>query len=201
MAKHRTNAKRNSRKKVKERYAKAREDAQTAGVIPTTPEGAVRPEVVDPVTQGEQDLTVLERIAVRSGWAVPEDKKPVLVDKMVAVVENAPRALARVLAFKALTSADKDQYNRDHPELARGSRGGATNIVNVNGSAGGLLGDLKVILDEVDRETTDPPPVRLLEESKVEPSDGVQDLVPQDGGGVEDPVAERDVLRQAEGSD
>lgn len=51
MAGRPSNKQRNRRQKVKARYTKAREDAQLEGIIPTSPEGAVRDERVDPASQ------------------------------------------------------------------------------------------------------------------------------------------------------
>jgi hypothetical protein len=42
-----TSPRRKEEQRIKDRYAHAREDAQLAGVIPTTPEEALKPERVD----------------------------------------------------------------------------------------------------------------------------------------------------------
>jgi hypothetical protein len=43
MASHPTNKKRRARQKLKRHYGRAREDAQLAGLIPMTPEDALKP--------------------------------------------------------------------------------------------------------------------------------------------------------------
>lgn len=111
---------------VKERYMAAREEAQLLGLIPTTPEGAVKRviqakrEVVQPSSQTDapQVGTIME--ALRNGWAVPEHRKPDLVDELLAIVndlEIPPKT--RVAAFNALRMADREQWERDHPQQAK----------------------------------------------------------------------------------
>ena len=105
---------RGHRQRVKDRYAHAREDAQLGGLIPTTPEEALRPERVDPSVQTEQRFPALVGQALRHGWAVPDEKKPGLVDEMVAVVEDyEATAVAKVMAFNALAKGDQIQHERD----------------------------------------------------------------------------------------
>ena len=112
-----TTAHRNNRKNVKDRYAHAREDAQLLGLIPTTPEDALKPEKVDPAQQGEQSLTGIVREAIRRGWAVPEGIKPQLVDELVAILQDpSTSAKEKVASFSALVKADWNQYRQDHPE-------------------------------------------------------------------------------------
>jgi len=126
-----------------------REDAQLYNVIPTTPEGAVRNEVVDPATQGEQPLPGLVSKALRNGWATPDEKKPGLVDEMDQVVRNAALdANIRVAAFRALLKGDEVQYARDHPEEA-GKAKGAGMAVNV-----GIVADLTGIFERIDAQVT-----------------------------------------------
>ena len=57
MANHPTSRARGLKQNLKEHYAKVREEAQLQGLIPTTPEGAVRDEKVKPSTQTTQDNT------------------------------------------------------------------------------------------------------------------------------------------------
>lgn len=130
MSSNPTSKKRAARQEARRKYAQARENAQIIGVLPTTPEGALKPEQVDPATQSEQAQPALIGEAIRRGWAVPEEKKPGLVDELTGIVEN-PEAQpkVKVAAFNALRMADKDQYERDHPKQAEQS--GAT-ILNVN---------------------------------------------------------------------
>lgn len=120
-----TSKERNRRQKVKARYSKAREDAQLAGIIPTTPEGALKPEAVPSYKQDEQRLPGLIGQAIRSGWAVPEDKKPELVKELVGVVsDDEATNVEKVMAFNALTKGDQLQWERDNPELAGKTKGG-----------------------------------------------------------------------------
>lgn len=135
-----------ARQRAKAKYAKAREKAQQLGIIETTPDGAVRDERVDPSTQGEQTFPVLDRQAVRKGWAVPEERKPALVERISSVVED-PEAKDRdrVAAFNALQKADRDQWERDNPADA-GKAAGA--------QQGSLLGELSDLLKAAEEART-----------------------------------------------
>ncbi len=148
MAKHPTGPRRKAKQKLKEKYARVREDAQLGGVIATTPEGAVRPEAVDPASQGEQSLPSLDRGAVRNGWEVPEGVKHKVIERLAEpFFEEGRKVVAKdgtVLTLppdrqllkenaKVLVLADQRQYERDHPEAAgKAKGGGGTTEVNVN---------------------------------------------------------------------
>lgn len=118
----------NKRQKIKEKYAKAREDAQLAGIINTTPDGAIKPERVDPATQRDAPHPELVATAIRQGWAVPEERKPDLVDELIRILDDpeVPHKV-KVAAFNALRMADQQQFERDHPERAAKAKGGAVN--------------------------------------------------------------------------
>src|SRR5436305_1256780 len=73
--------KRKRRQRCKERYAKAREDAQLEGIIPTVPEGAVRSEVA-PVAP-DPLLPHLVRVAIKNNWPIPDSNKPGIVDNLL----------------------------------------------------------------------------------------------------------------------
>lgn len=106
--------KRKRKEQTKERYQRAREDAQLEGVIPTSPEGASKPERIEPSSQSIQRFPELIGLAIRRGWAVPDEKKPGLVDEMVDVVHDMDAAaVAKVMAFKALAQGDQLQHERD----------------------------------------------------------------------------------------
>lgn len=152
MAKHPTSKNRNKRAKLKKRYSKAREDAQLHGIIPTTPEGAVHPERVDPATQQEQRTDGIDRRAVTQGWSVPEDKKQLVVKRLLEPFENDQKTVDKdgnevdatdhhLLSKNARTLlvADQKQWERDHPEQSGISKGGSSgnrvevNVINWNG--------------------------------------------------------------------
>ena len=104
-------SRRNKRQKVKERYAKAREDAQLLGVIPTVPEGAVRPEKVPQSVQVSAPVMELAAQMLKRGWKVDEDMKPHLVDELVQIVMGCESELKhKIAAFNALRMADDSQY-------------------------------------------------------------------------------------------
>jgi hypothetical protein len=107
---------RKDRQRKRERYQKLREDLQLSGDIPVVPEGAIRDERVPTSGQGEQHLPQLVGRAVRKGWAVPEERKPGLIDELMTIIDNpeVPEKV-KVAAFQALRAADKDQYERDNP--------------------------------------------------------------------------------------
>lgn len=133
MASHPTSKARNKKQTLKQTYAKAREDAQLHGVIPTTPEGAVRDEVVNPATQALQDLTSLDRAAINKGWRVPDDEKPKVIQRLLDKLDDEELSGAEAaMIANALVKADQIQHERDNPEAQKG-KGGVTinNQVNV----------------------------------------------------------------------
>lgn len=146
---HPTSKRRAKRQKTKEKYAKAREDAQLEDVIPTTPEGAVRDERVPPSKQSEgargavQTATMVSG-AVRNGWAVPKEAQERVIDELVAIVGDPEMpAKAKVAAANALRLADKDQWERDHPETAARVRGNTSTTVNVVNNVGEVFADIR----------------------------------------------------------
>lgn len=75
----------------------------------------------------------LTGMAARRGWAVPDERKVVLVDELVGIVTNPEMPdKVKVAAFNALRQADQAQYDRDHPEDARKAKGTSTSTVNVS---------------------------------------------------------------------
>ncbi len=156
MASHPTSKKRSHRQKVKDRYAHAREDAQLAGLIPTTPEEALKSERVNPLIQDEQRFPGLDRQAIRNdghGWSVPEHVKRKVIEKTAEVLFAAPEvvieddgsetevppdAQLQMQAAKTLMMADKQQWERDAPEEA-GMAAGANQVVSGVEMLGQLL--------------------------------------------------------------
>lgn len=114
-----------------------REEAQLQGIIQVSPEGAVRNERVDPLTQSTQEIPSLDRAAVVRGWAVPEEKKQLVVAKLLEPFssEEADPYLLKENA-KVLVQADQRQYERDHPEEAGKARG-AVNVTQQNATVTG----------------------------------------------------------------
>lgn len=121
---------------TKDRYAHAREDAQLEGLIPTTPEEALKPEQVDPSTQDEQPiLPGMVARAIRQGWNVPESRKPDLVAELIGIIDNPDMpAKVKVAAFNALRLADQTQWERDHPEMMAKMKGQTGSTTNVYGN-------------------------------------------------------------------
>ena len=109
-----TGPRRSQEQRVKDRLDHAREDARILGLIPTEPEVTPKPEKVDPSSQSTQRFPRLIGQSIRRGWAVPDEKKPGLVDELISVVED-PEAnqVAKVMAFNSLASGDKLQHERD----------------------------------------------------------------------------------------
>jgi len=122
------------RQKLKEKYAKTREEAQLAGLIPMTPEGAVRNEKVDPALQGAALLPELVRLALRNNWSTPDIAKPAIVANLLEPfftrevgpdgVLLPPNRTQLIELAKVLKLLDQTQYERDHPE----SKGGSISI-------------------------------------------------------------------------
>ena len=188
---------RSVKQSVRDRYARAREDAQLTGLIATTPEGALRPERVSPSAQGTQSLPALDRQAIRNGWEVPANLKPVVVDRLLEPfltqetrVDEEGREVAvppdRYLLkenAKALLQADQRQWERDHPEEAGKAAGAGTTQVN-------LIGDLAELLKRAEEQRR----IKLVKavEDGDEPNDGI------DGAGAEaEAAANVHVLRES----
>ncbi len=124
MAKHPTSKNRNKRKRLKVKYSELREEAQLRGLIPTVPEGAIRSEVVDPSTQDEQPQHGILRQAIKGDWSVPDEKKRLIIDKLLEPFEDTSEEVDRYLLkenAKTLILADQRQWERDHPELKKGT--------------------------------------------------------------------------------
>ena len=118
------------RKKM--RYMELREELQLAGVIPTEPAGAIRNEQVDPAAQSGGECPALVGEAVRRGWAVPEARKPGLVDEMVKIIDDPEGSdKVKVAAFNALRQADQAQWERDHPQDKQAAGPTVLNVVEV----------------------------------------------------------------------
>ncbi len=98
----------------KMRYMELREELQLAGEIPTEPSGAIRDERAQS-EDAPQPALVAE--AIRKGWKVPEERKQGYIEELGAVIDNPEQpAKVKVAAFNALRMADKDQWEREHPE-------------------------------------------------------------------------------------
>lgn len=188
MAKHPTNKKRQKRQKLKGLYSKLREEAQLHGLIATTPEGAVRQEVVDPLTQESQKMLPLERRAIRNGWEVPEEEKHAVVDRLLQEVKN-PEASALEVAVnaKALLLGDQKQYERDHPDEA----GRAKGKTEVNVAVVDPFALYKRALEEVEEEES---------ASSAAASNGQLQQIQPSAGADSDVLASSEVVRQREGT-
>jgi hypothetical protein len=135
--------KRKRRQRCKERYAKAREDAQLLGIIPTVPEGAVRDEVA-PVAP-DPPLPHLVRAALRQGWDVPEAAKARIVAELLAAFfEEGQDPMLKVRLARLLLLLDQTQWERDHPDEAGKAKGGSAVAVSVqaNVQAVALLNEM-----------------------------------------------------------
>ena len=141
-----TSKARADKQRIKDRYAHAREDAQLAGLIPTTPEEALSNERSDTALQDAQRFPGLDRAAVRNatGWHITEAVKRKIVEnaaemiyeKRIEFVDDGrggkvavemPNRKAQIEAAKILLEADETQYKRDEPEKA-GKAAGAAQI-------------------------------------------------------------------------
>lgn len=175
-----TSSRRAQKQKVKERYARAREDAQLLELIPTVPEGALKEERVDPSSQDEQRIPELDRKAIMRGWAVPDDEKELVINRLLepfheekrrvitkdgSVVEvDQDRDLLQKNA-KVLIAADKHQYERDNPEEAGKARGSAQVNVNSSTQVNVLIPSLKELFDRIDAQENSKLPVPVVVET------------------------------------
>lgn len=148
------------KKKIKARYSKAREEAQLAGVIPTTPDGAVRPEQVNPVLQGDGASVLLPKLAlqaIREGWATLPAEAAEVVQELISVVRNPDyKVKDRISAANALRLMDQMQWERDHPEEAAKAKGGNVKVgvsvgVQNNIRNGDVFSDIEAIESSIRR--------------------------------------------------
>lgn len=163
----------NRRKKIKKRYASAREEAQLAGVIPTTPEGAVRDERVHSVDPLD-GLPQLVRQALKERWDTPGTAKQAIMaqllvpffnkvevmdrDGNIRYVKSTPRLLNELA--RTILALDQAQYERDNP-IAAGQAKGAASTVAVSVQSNMLA--VSVLREAFERdigrgETMLPPP-------------------------------------------
>lgn len=111
MSRRNSGAKRKRLQQAKRNYMAQREDAQLAGDIPTTPEGALRDERV-PV-QADAPMPELVRLAIQRGWEVSEEgKRKCVADLVAAVRDPDTREALRVRCFQAILLADRTQRER-----------------------------------------------------------------------------------------
>lgn len=154
------NQRRNLRQRLRATLAKVREDAQLAGAIDTVPEGAVRSERVDPKKQSEQAQPKLIEQAIKQGWAVPDQKKPGLVQELIAIVEDKSEEASdktKVAAFRALLAADQAQHERDNPQTKN-------NKSTVNVSVQTNIAAVDVLRQSMRSVDTTPPQITSEEE-------------------------------------
>lgn len=138
MSSHPTSKSRRRRQKIKRKYARLREDCQLSSIIETTPEWAVRNEVVDPARQGDQQFPELVRLALREGWATPEAAKPKIVaDLLAAFFEEGQDPMLRVRLARLLLLLDQTQFERDRAEeVGKSGSSVMINLVTVDGAHG-----------------------------------------------------------------
>ena len=188
---------RKARQKLREHYAKVREDAQLAGVIPTAPEGALRSEVVDPRLQGCQQLPAIVRDALRENWSTPNEAKPgivgsllepffsqdVVLDKDGNQVKVPPNRAMLIELAKTLKMLDQTQFERDNPEQAAKAKGGSTTstVVSVGNTiaATGFMRDalsspdVRAILDQLTNLDEQRPNIEVARNDQVDAAIGI----------------------------
>lgn len=99
-------------KAARRRYSMQREDAQLAGDIPTTPEGAIRDERAPP--SYDVPMPELVRLAIQRGWSVSEEgKRKCVADLVAAIRDPETRESLRIRCFQALILAEKAQREQD----------------------------------------------------------------------------------------
>jgi hypothetical protein len=127
--KHPTKRHRKTPQRKVKHYMELREELQVAGRIPVEPVGAVRNERVNPASQPDVEIPSLVLTAVRDNWATPASKKPLVVDRLVEMVlSDETKPGTALYAAKVLHEIDKEQHERDHPELKKDSEQGTTQV-------------------------------------------------------------------------
>ena len=188
MAKHPTSKNRKAMQRKVERFMKDREDLMLAGRIAIIPEGAVRDERVDPRSQEEQRTDSLDRQAILKGWAVSEEGKRKVIERLLEPFYEEPvtmedkdgnpvvippdRQLLKENA-KVLVIADKNQWERDHPKEAGQARG------SINVSQQVAVG---FDWSEVTGESPDPVALKMRELDHAGSSTDLPGSVPTDDG-------------------
>ena len=100
-----------------------REDYQLAGIIETSPIGAVRDEVA-PVAP-DPPLPHLIRMALKNDWPTPDAAKQKIVAELIAAFfEEGQDPMLRIRLFQTLLLADQTQYERDRAEPTPLEEGG-----------------------------------------------------------------------------
>lgn len=223
MAAHGTSKNRARKQKLKERYSKAREDAQLHGIIPTEPEGALKPEKVDPATQEAQSLPALDRQAIREDWSVPGHVKHKVIERLAepffeegrVVLDKSgnqitlppDRQLLKENA-KVLLLADQRQYERDNPEAAGKAKGASQqSSTNINNNTTNVLvADLADFFKTIDARRAQPgyEPMRVISDvtqEGQEPSQGQETPDHQGQRRVPDREGQDGYAQSAEGDD
>lgn len=176
-----TTAKRRSKQTLKQKYAKTREDAQLAGIVATSPEGAVRDERVDPKKQSEQRFPTLERVAITQGWAVTEEAKRKIIERLVEPFFEVPQKITvkdskgddqeitvpvdRHLLkenAKTLIMADRFQHEVDHPDDK--PEISINNQINNTVVSWDNMTQKPVVIDPVEQATKQLPEVKITDE-------------------------------------
>ena len=131
MSSHPSSRNRHRRVKLRNHYAKIREDVQLHGIIETTPEGAVRRERVEAEPPPLASLPGLVMDAVRNDWDTPPAERVKAVDDLLKILHDESLDPGRrIQAFNALRHADRDVWERLNPELAGKVKGGGVQITN-----------------------------------------------------------------------
>ncbi len=157
--------KRKTRQSKRKLYQKIREDLQISGDLETVSEGALKSEVVNPLTQSNAPLPHLVSQAIRNGWAVPENKKPDLVDELIKILDDPEQPTkVKVAAFNALRLGDQQQWERDHPQEAAKIKGGNnTTKVNVINNTSVQVGEVFSDIESIESS------IRTILEEKPQP--------------------------------
>lgn len=128
MAKQGRAGRRCARQDAWRKYARAREDVQLMGLLPTIPEVAAQGKRTDRVFVVErEELSALDRAAINQGWATPKEQQPLVIQRLIAKMFDENTSVAEsVMCANALLKADQMQFARDNPELAGKAKGGTT---------------------------------------------------------------------------
>lgn len=126
----------------------------------------MKAEQVNPAMQSDAPIPGLIESAIRQGWAVPDHKKPDLVDELIKILDDPEASQkVKVAAFNALRMADQQEYERRYPQAKSSGKGDVHihgNVVQNNIAAKNAIremieaGELGLLEEDIDSTPVKP---------------------------------------------